>query len=185
MNSLNIPGCEKRPLKVGTLVRIRWDCSIHMEEWAERRHVVPRSGRGAIRHEARGRGAKAFSGSALRPLPPVETLRHAASLGEGSDVGAMTYRLASHLGSHPRKVTTTSSAGPIPEAFGHAHSEPPRARPKSVHRGSSALVWDCHRHSTSSAAASLGLIGLPTNERRCNALTSSAGRKLEGTDEST
>src|SRR5215216_4806203 len=143
-----------------------------MEEWAERRHVVPRSGRGALRHEARGRGAKAFSGSALRPLPPVETLRHADCLGEGSDVGAMTYRLASHLGSHPRKVTTTSSAGPIPAAFGHAHSEPPRAPFPILFIGDPVhLCGTCHRHSTSSAAASLGLIGLPTNERRCNAFT--------------
>jgi hypothetical protein len=94
----------------------------------------------------------------------------------------MTYRLASHLGSHPRRVTTTRSAGPIPAAFGHLRSEPPRAPFPTLFIGDPPVqvCGTCHRHATSSAAVSLGLLGLRANERRCNAFTLVSRPEMEG-----
>jgi hypothetical protein len=94
----------------------------------------------------------------------------------------MTYRLASHLGSHPRKVTTTSSAWPIPAAFGRARSEPARVPFPTLFIGDPPVqvCGTSHRHSTSSAAVSLGLIGLRANERRCNGFTLVSRPEMEG-----
>jgi len=97
----------------------------------------------------------------------------------------MTYKLASHLDSNPRKMPT-SSAGLVPAAF----DTPVRTQlgsPSQLGFIGDAPVRVCgvsHRHGTSSAAVSLGLRGLLANERRCNGLTFVGRPEMEGTDES-
>jgi hypothetical protein len=78
MKSLNIPGCEKRPLKVETRVRIPLELldphgknGLSADMLSPRFRTSSNSARGAGPRRRGVLGSRPFS-----PLPPVETLRH-------------------------------------------------------------------------------------------------------------
>ena len=128
-------------------------------------------------------GVEAVSESALRP-PCLQSRRCGILIPEAKgwcdDVQAKL-PLSSHL-----TMMVTGSARPIPATFGHARSEPLRVAVPDGFLGDPS--WQVrtaiHRHTTSSAAVSLGPIGLRANERRCNRFKLVSRPEMEGTDES-
>jgi len=129
------------------------------------------------------KGVEAVSESGLRP-PCLQSRRCGILIPEAKgwcdDVQAKL-PLSSHL-----TMMVTGSARPIPATFGHARSEPLRVAVPDGSLGDPS--WQVrsaiHRHTTSSAAVSLGPIGLRANERRCNRFKLVSRPEMEGTDES-
>jgi hypothetical protein len=94
------------------------------------------------------------------------------------------------LGSYPGMMTT-ASAGPFPATLGH-RSEPDRVAfpygslgdPICASARGEQVRTASNRHTTLSAAVSLGLLGLRANERRCDGFTLVSRPEMGGTDES-